>query len=337
MSRIKNAQLRYRIIDRCIRNKYNPFPSKEDLRSACEEAIFGSTGGSDICDSTIEKDLFAMRMEFDAPIKYSKRDKGYYYEDDNYSIEDIPLTEDDIEAIKFAAQTLMQFKDVSIFKQFSFAIDKIFDRVHIANNPTDKAIEEFVQFEVVPETKGNEFLPELLKAIKEQNKIKFNYASFKSNQSKMRSVLPLLLKEYRNRWYLIAQDDDKNDIITYGLDRMEDLEITKEVGLLNFDFNPDVYFKHSLGITVNKEKPVIVEFKVDKIGARYIESLPLHHTQTIVKEGKKRTTFQLEVILSEELKRTILSYGDQIEVTKPTELREELVQISQGLQALYSK
>ena len=335
MSRIKNAQLRYRIIDRALRNKYNPFPTKQDLRMACEEAIFGSTFGTDICDSTIEKDMFSMRMEFDAPIKYSKRDKGYYYEDEDFTIENIPLTEDDIEAIKFAAQTLMQFKDVGIFKQFSFAIDKIFDRVHIANNPTDKAIEEFVQFETVAEAQGNEFLPILLKAIKEQLIVTFDYASFKSGKSKKREVLPLLLKEFRNRWYLIAQDNSKDKVITYGLDRMIDLVATEDVGVLKAVFNPDHFFKHSLGITANEENPEIIEFKVDKIGSKYIESLPLHTSQKKVKEGNKRDTFRLEVILSEELKRTLLSYGDQLEVIKPIALRNDLKNTVVALNNLY--
>ena len=96
MSYIKNAILRYRIIDRMIRNKYKPFPSKQDMRIACEEALYGSTYGENICDSTIEKDLFAMRMEHDAPIKYNKKEDGYYYLDPNFSINDIPLTEDEL-------------------------------------------------------------------------------------------------------------------------------------------------------------------------------------------------------------------------------------------------
>ncbi|MFN6014630.1 MAG: hypothetical protein ACK47F_08075, partial [Flavobacteriales bacterium] len=81
MPHIKNALIRYRIIDRCIRNKYRPYPTKQDLREACEEALYGSVDGANICDSTIEKDMFAMKMEHDAPIKYSKRNGGYYYQD----------------------------------------------------------------------------------------------------------------------------------------------------------------------------------------------------------------------------------------------------------------
>ena len=107
MPQIKNAIIRFRIIDRCLRNKYKPFPTKSDLRTACEEALYGSEDGANICDSTIEKDMFAMKMEHDAPIKYSKRDGGYYYADEDFSINDIPLSEDEIDAIKFATNTLI--------------------------------------------------------------------------------------------------------------------------------------------------------------------------------------------------------------------------------------
>jgi predicted DNA-binding transcriptional regulator YafY len=262
-----------------------------------------------------------MRMEFDAPIKYSKREKGYFYEDEEYSIDKIPLSEDDIDAIKFATNTLMQFRDVSIFKQFGFAIDKIFDRVHIANNPTDENVDNFVQFEVMPETSGSDMLPELLKAIKEKLITEFLYANFVSGKVKEREVLPLLLKEYRNRWYLICYNPAKSKIMTFGLDRMSKLAVTENHFLDKFEFNPDNYFKHSIGITANDSEPERVEFKVDKIGSKYLNSQPLHKSQMLVKDGSNRDTYCLKVIISEELKRTILSYGSQIEVTKPESLR----------------
>jgi len=100
MPHIKNALIRYRIIDRMLRNKYKPYPSKQQLREACEEELFGSQGAN-ICDSTIEKDMFAMKMEHDAPIKFSKRNGGYYYEDPDFSINDIPLSEDELSSIRF--------------------------------------------------------------------------------------------------------------------------------------------------------------------------------------------------------------------------------------------
>ncbi len=325
MSRIKNAQIRYRIIDRALRNPYRPFPTKEDLRRACEEALFGSDAGSDICDSTIEKDLRSMRDEFDAPIVYRKTDKGYCYADNSYSIDNIPLSEDDIEAIRFASQTLMQFRDVGLFKQFGFAIDKIFDRVHIASNPTEDSVENFVQFETVhDEARGNEMLPDFLKAIKAKQLVQFDYTSFSTEKTKSRQVLPLLLKEYRNRWYLISFTMDKKKVITFGLDRIAQLVLIEQNYYEPIDFNPDHYFKNSIGITANESEPVDVVFKIDKIGSKYILSQPLHTSQKLEKEGETRNTFSLKVIVSEELKRTILSYGSQIEVVKPKSLRMEI-------------
>jgi hypothetical protein len=120
MPHIKNALIRYRIIDRMLRNKYKPFPSKEALRSACEDALFGSESGAHICASTIEKDLFTMKMEHDAPIRYSKKNGGYFYEDPDFSINDVPLSEDELSSIRFAVSTLQQFREVPFFQQFGF-------------------------------------------------------------------------------------------------------------------------------------------------------------------------------------------------------------------------
>jgi predicted DNA-binding transcriptional regulator YafY len=335
MSQIKNAQLRYRVIDRALRNPYKPYPTKENIRMACEEAIFGSAEGMDICDSTIEKDMFAMRMEFDAPIKYSKKEKGYFYEDEQYSIDKIPLSEDDIEAIKFASNTLMQFRDVSIFKQFGFAIDKIFDRVHISNNPTDSSVENYVQFENLATTKGNEMLPDLLKAIKDKLITKFGYENFKGGKFKERTVLPLLLKEYRNRWYLISYSTEKSKVITFGLERMSQLKITEDHFLDPINFNSQDYFQHATGITVMDEKPQKVMIKVDKTGSKYLQSQPLHKSQELVKEGNNKDTFELLVIVSEDLLRTIRSYGAQMEVVKPKSLRQEMKKLATEMNDIY--
>lgn len=324
MPHIKNALIRFRIIDRAIRNKYKPYPSKRDLREACEDALYGSNDGANICDSTIEKDLFAMRIEHDAPIKYSKRHGGYYYTDEQFSMNDIPLTEDDIEAIKFATKTLSQFKDMDMFQQFGFAIDKIVDRITIASDPGDKSIAEFVQFETPISSGGNEFLNPLLNSIRKKTAVFFDYESFQTQKRKARKVLPLLLKEYRNRWYLLSFDTVKEAIITYALDRMFDLQESEEVLQCPIDFRPDRFFRHAIGITAINGEPDEVVFKADNIAAKYIASQPFHASQEIVKEGKNKTTFRMTVFVSEELIRSFMSYGGEIEVVEPAALRDEI-------------
>ena len=107
----KYALIRYRVIDRVIGNKYNPYPSMEDLMEACSEAI-----GKQVSKSTIEKDIYAMKNDmslgYEAPIKYSKNYQGYFYEDPDFTIRDVPLSDEEVDAIQFAAKTLFQFKNI---------------------------------------------------------------------------------------------------------------------------------------------------------------------------------------------------------------------------------
>jgi predicted DNA-binding transcriptional regulator YafY len=331
MPHIKNALIRFRIIDRCIRNKYKPYPSKRQLREACEEALYGSNDGANICDSTIEKDMFAMKMEHDAPIRYSKRHGGYYYTDDNFSMNDIPLTEDDIEAIKFATNTLSQFKDVGMFKQFGFAIDKIVDRVNISSDPSDTTIAEFVQFETPTASGGSEFLNPLLNSIRRGTAVFFDYESFQTQKRKARKVLPLLLKEYRNRWYLLSYDIVKESIITYALDRMFELQESEEKLRCPIDFKPERFFRHAIGITASEGEPDTVVFKADNVAAKYIASQPFHATQEVIKEGKNKTTFSMKVFISEELIRSLLSYGGEVEIAEPETLKQEIFERAQSI------
>lgn len=324
MGQIKNALIRYRVIDKAIRNKYKPYPSKAELRKACEDALFGNDDGENICDSTIEKDLFFLRMEHDAPIKYSKRNGGYFYNSDTFSLDDIPLTEEDMDAIRFAANTLSQFKDVEMFKQFGFAIDKIVEKVAISNDPFLEESNTYVQFEAAHSVKGNEYLSVLLTAIRQKKYTYFEYGSFTSDKKKSRKVVPLLLKEYRNRWYLISYDCVKEGIITYALERMDKVEVSDVISSESISFDNEKFFQNAIGITVNNSIPELVVFKADNVASKYIDSQPFHTSQQIIKEGKNKTTFSLQVIVSEELIRSFMSYGGELEVVEPENLRNTI-------------
>lgn len=337
MPHIKNALIRFRIIDRMLRNKYKPFPSKQELRAACEESLYGSDDGNNICDSTIEKDMFNMKMEHDAPIKYSKLHKGYFYEDPDFSINDIPLSEDELSSIKFAVKTLQQFKEVPFFQQFGHAIDKIVDRVSIGGNPEDEDIQKYVQFESVVSSGGNEFLPLILEAIRAKKMLWFIYASFVKGVEKPRKVSPLFLKEYRNRWYLICFDKLKNDIITYALDRMQDPKVLDDEASLPIDFDPESYFQDTVGITAYKGKTERIVIRANQIAAKYISSQPFHQSQRLLEEKAEFSTFELKVLVSEEFIRNLLGYAGEIEVLEPKSLRDVIRERANQLSQLYNK
>ncbi len=322
MAQIKHALMRYRVIDKALRNSLSPYPNKKKLRDLCEEQVFGSDDGVHICDSTIEKDIFAMRTDYDAPIEYSAKYRGYYYSDPNFSIDQSPLTESDLSALKFATSTLAQFRNNELMWEFSHALDKIVSKVDQKENAAKNR--NFIQFETGYGSSGQEHIDLLIRAIENRNQILFDYRSYSSEETKRRKVSPLLLKEYRNRWYLICFDLVRDRISTFGLDRMSNLELSDLKFTVPLNFNPNFYFQHTVGITVTGKEPEMVRFKADPVAAKYIESDPIHNSQVKVRDGKRRTTFELRVMITEELIRLFLSYGPSLEVFEPKSLREEM-------------
>jgi len=326
MPAIKNALLRYRIIDRSIRNEYVPFPSKEQLRQNCEEEMYGSSNGEHICHSTIEKDIFAMRMEHDAPISYSKRERGYYYTDPDFSMDDVPLTEKDINAIKSASIILNQFKNTSLFGQYEFAIQKILDRA-ISTQKTKSIDKEVIQFESLPTVRGNENLELFLEAIKGKNVVQFQYDNFIKNEKTTRRVHPYLLKEYRNRWYLIGKSELKNKVITFGLDRIFNPIFLEQKYVPDNNFSADIYFEHSLGITVYDKLPNEIIIETNPVLSKYLMSQPIHHSQKIIEiKPNGNHVFGYYLLITYELKMVLMGFGKECKIIAPKELKKEIME-----------
>lgn len=133
---------------------------------------------------------------------------------------------------------------------------------------------------------GTQHLATILNAIKEKKQIKFDYQKYWEDHLKHRTIEPRALKEYLQRWYVIGIDIKKAKPRIFGLDRIKNLELTNTD--LQFD-NIDVeeMFKHSFGIiSPNNDKPINIELTFNSFQAKYIKSLPLHHSQKIIE--KKR-------------------------------------------------
>jgi len=325
----KYALLRYRIIDRCLRNSARPFPDKEVLRAACEDSLFGSDGGH-ISLSSIEKDIWAMRYEselgFYAPIEYHPGKRGYFYTDEEYSISDVSLSEEDMSAIRFAALTLEQFKDVPVFAGYENAIQKVIDRLRVAPEK-EKGLSRFVLFEKEVKATGSSYLGAVIDAIRMQKTLEITYKKFGMVEESKYLIEPLLLKEYRNMWYVVAKNVRKNRIATFGLDRIADLHETGASFDLPGGFDPDIYFANSVGITVNDSEPlhIVIRFKIRWLD--YLIAHPIHLSQKVSSVDESGFLVSLDVSVSSELMGLLLGFGEDAVVESPKVLREKMISI----------
>ncbi|HBH05563.1 MAG TPA: hypothetical protein DDX92_03040 [Flavobacteriales bacterium] len=320
----KYALIRYHVIDRMIRNPYRRFPSLEEMVDECSEVL-----GKPVSRSSIEKDLYAMKndggLNYSAPIRFDKHHGGYYYEDEGYSINKIPLSEDEIDAVQFAANLLNQFTEVPILKKYDAAVSKIMSQLNVARYK-DLPVDRIIQFESHPTIGGNEFLSDLIYAIGHSLHIEFTYRSFAIGaQEKRRVASPYLLKEYKSRWYLIAQEEKQYMYKIFGLERISELQVKEEKFTPKKDFSPDAYFKYSIGITADQSaEPQKVVFECNEILSKYLTSQPIHSSQRI-KSGKDKTLVELKVIITYELIEMLLGFGEDVKVLQPVSLRNDLI------------
>ncbi len=307
----------------CLRNTMRPFPSKEYLRQKCEDTVFGFETGR-ISTSTIEKDIAAMKEDqqlgYYAPIEYDRIRKGYFYTEADYSINGFPLSIEELEALKFAAVTLFQYRNISIFEYFKEAIDKIYTKLSLSADPDDPQIDRFVHFEKAAAEKGMEWLQPIYAAIIASKPIVFTYNNIYKKEEKEFTVVPYLLKENQNHWYVIGWYEKHNCYLTFSLDRILKLTAGDKREKIRADFDPEKFFQYSSGIMEGTNKPLKISIEVKEPASKLLLLQPLHHTQKISGEKNGVVQFTLEVVESPELIRQLLAFGSALRVLKPQSL-----------------
>ena len=197
-------------------------------------------------------------------------------------------------------------------------------------------LSEYIQFDN-RRPKGTENLYGLIHSIKNRLVISFTYERFTDSRPFIRRVEPYALKEFKNRWYLIGKDQMNGNIRTYGLDRLEDLEITKQKFLYPEDFSHEQHFRYSFGIIIpdeNKPEEIILSF--DSIARKYIKSMPLHISLKILLDREDELIVSLNLCVTFDLVVEILSYGKHVKVIQPQSLIDQVVHSLQSSISRYS-
>lgn len=172
---------------------------------------------------------------------------------------------------------------------------------------------------------GTENLYGLLHAIKNQLQIKFTYYKYWDDELTNRNAAPYALKEFRNRWYILANDLKDNQVKSFALDRLSDLEITKRKFQFPNDFNVTDHYKHCFGImSPNAEKPQEVILSFDHNQGQYIKSLPLHESQQILIDNEEELRIKLTLFITHDFFMELLSYGKNLKVIEPESLIKEI-------------
>ncbi|MDG1275684.1 MAG: WYL domain-containing protein [Algoriphagus sp.] len=170
--------------------------------------------------------------------------------------------------------------------------------------------------------RGTEYLKPILEAIENQEVILVEYEKYWLWKSEIRELRPIALKEYLNRWYVMAWTK-KDELHFFGLDRIKSLELIP--GKVSIPPAPDLEsrFLETIGIINNSKETVeTVVLTFTEFKGRYIKSMPIHPTQQILVDDGNILEISLRVKINYELISVILSHGDEVKVEEPERLKE---------------
>ncbi|MHB1178690.1 MAG: helix-turn-helix transcriptional regulator [Daejeonella sp.] len=183
---------------------------------------------------------------------------------------------------------------------------------------------------------GTENLYGLLHAIKNRLIIGFTYEKFWNQEVSQRIVNPLLLKEFKNRWYILTKDSKGNKIKTFALDRLSDLEITKKHFAMPVDFDAEKTFRFCFGIiNPEDEEPEEIILSFTPTQGKYIKTLPLHESQEILTDNADELRLKLNLCITHDLIMELLSYGPDMKVLQPASLAGKIRQTHKKAFAQY--
>lgn len=319
----RNALIRYKTIDNCLKNRFRQW-TLDDLIDACSDALYEYEGiDKGVSRRTVQMDIQMMRSEklgYNAPIVVIDK-KFYTYEDPDYSITNIPLTDQDLNKLTEVVDILKQFKGFTHFKELSGMVQKLEDKIHTTK--TDQR--SIIDLDKNDNLKGLEYIDPIYQSILKKKCIEITYKSFRARKANTFVFHPYLLKEHRNRWFVFGSRSEKKQTLLLALDRIESLsENNKAVGAYDEEWAGN-YFKDVIGVTVNEgQEPVKVELLIGHAHAPYVITKPLHHSQKVIGKTEEGVRIVLLVQHNFELERDILALGDQIKVISPSRLKNNI-------------
>lgn len=194
-----------------------------------------------------------------------------------------------------------------------------------------EGVSKYIQFEQ-RRPQGMEHFHDLLYAIKHGYVVKFNYYKYWDLAMSNRTVVPLLLKEARSRWYVVAKDFKDSAVKTFGLDRISDLEITKTVSTPDPGFDVEHMFANCFGvINSEQDEPQQIILSFNKIQGQYIKSYPLHRSQKVT-ETATEIVIELFLKITQDFLMELLSFGGNMKVISPQTLIADLLQLHENAQ-----
>ena len=171
----------------------------------------------------------------------------------------------------------------------------------------------------------NGMLQPIVQAMKDNRKLEVQYRKYGRNIPKRYIVEPYFIKTYNHRFYVLCKFDTGH-YYTLSFDRILEVRILKD----HFNFPNDLFaqdfFEDAFGVMIpsGEQPPMDIVIRAKGDARYYLEDVPLHKSQSIIKEGKDFADFEVHIRPTEDFIGAILQQGERLEILSPVNVRKRI-------------
>ncbi|NQT67599.1 MAG: transcriptional regulator [Actinobacteria bacterium] len=265
-------------------------------------------------------------------------DRNGYSVTSNFFMSKISLNLPEVVTLLLFVNSVQVQKGTPYFQFLNTACEKIINalpmdlkKVILANKINglvDFGLETKINYKEIESIFGSIYSAQL-----ERKSVRIKYFSMEKKEVIERIVEPYTLKFRFGVWYLIGYCHLRKEIRTFRIDRIREIKVLDDEFSIPDDFSLDNFLEGSWGIKKGKRAKVKLRFS-SKI-AEFISEITWHPSQKL-KSNKDRSLYAYyEVMGLDEIKRWILSFGADVEVIEPQELKVDLSKEIKNMNSMY--
>jgi predicted DNA-binding transcriptional regulator YafY len=171
---------------------------------------------------------------------------------------------------------------------------------------------------------------QLVKAILEKRIVRICYNLSGEQKSELFDFRPCHLLYNEPFWSVLGKLNHFNSVRVFSLNRIKELRLLDKFFIENEEFDIEEHLGRAWSM-LPEGRLYNVSLKFSPKVAQTVADIQWHSTQTVCFEYDGSAIVEFRVDGLSEIKRWILSYGDQVQVLAPQILRYEIVEIARNM------
>lgn len=282
-----------------------------------------------------ERHISWMRVNFDMPIEYDEKRRGYYYSRPTEWVPLMPhMTQDEMFGLVVAQKAVSQYEGIPAEKAVRSAFEKLSWRLGAGDAAELNILQNAFSFRPFGlEPVDPKVFAAVERAVRERRALDLTYRKGGASEEERRCFEPYHVACVDNRWCMIGHDRMRKAIRTFVLVRVTSPILLEDRFSIPEGFNPEDYLGGSL-TTMRGTGDYHVVIQLDQWATDLLGRRRLHASQEVTPEGNG-SRLELQLNNLEEIERWVLSLGLHARVMEPVELRERLRRIGAELNECY--